>query len=122
MKDKLYPILTKCGLFFERVSRQTEARGLFGLRSLMKLHLTINAQLRNTRLRCLERWLHRSQAYSSGGQFYCNAGLQRKKGRDLAAAHIPSVQERVLMLLRQVCFYQCQLDQRANVTAHFGWC
>ena len=122
MKDKLYPILTKCGLFFERVSRQTEERGLFGLRSLMKLHLTINAQLRNTRLHCLERWLHRSQAYSSGGQFYCNAGLQRKKGRDLAAAHIPSVQERVLMLLRQVCFYQCQLDQRANVTAHFGWC
>jgi len=122
MKNKLYPVLTKCVLFFERVSPQTEERGLFGLRSLMKLNLAINAQLRNTRLHCLEHGLRRSRAHSFVEQFYYNAGLQRKIDKDLAAAHIPSVQERVLMLLRQVCFYQCQLDQRANVTAHFGWC
>lgn len=122
MKDKLYVVLTKCGLFFERVFRQIEAQGLFGLRSLMKSHLTINARVRNTQLHCQAHGLRRSQAYSSGGQSYCNVGLQRKTGMDLAAGHIPSVQERVLTLPPEACFFQYPLGKRVYSVARFGWC
>lgn len=122
MKDKLYAVLAKCGLFFERVSRQIGAQGLFGLRSLMKSHLTINARLRNTQLHCQAHGLRRSRAYSFEEQFYCNAGLQWKPCIDLAAGHIPSVQERVLTLPPEACFYQFQLDQRVYSVARFGWC
>ena len=122
MKDKLYAVLTKCGLFFERVSRQIEAQGLSGLRSLMKSHLTINARLRNTQLHCQAHGLRRSRTYSFGGQSYCNVGLQGQACMDLAAGHIPSVQERVLTLPPEACFYQYPLRKRVYSVARFGWC
>lgn len=122
MKDKLYAVLTKCGLFFERVSRQIEAQGLSGSRNLMKSHLRINAQLRSMRLHCLAYALRQSQAYSFGEQFYCNAGLQWKADRDLVAGHIPSVQERAPKLPLEACFFQYPLEKRAHSVARFGWC
>ena len=122
MSNFLERIHVKCAVFCRGVFPQTGEQGLFALRNLMKSHLTISAQLRNMRLHCLAPALRRSQAYSSEEQLYCNARLQRKENRDLAAGYIPNVQERAPALPRAVSLFQCLSGVRAHSVAHFGWC
>ncbi len=122
MSNFLERIHVRCAVFCRGVFPQTGAQGLFGLRNLMKSHLTISAQLRNMRLHCLAPALRRSQAYSSEEQFYCNAVLHWKVDRDLGVRHIPNVPERAPALLRAVSLFQCLSGVRAHSVAHFGWC
>ncbi len=122
MSNFLEQIHVKCAVSCQWAFPQTGVQGLFGLRNLMKSHLTINVQLRSMRLHCLACSLRQSQAYNFGEQFYCNEGLHWRADRDLGVRHIPNVQERVQALPRAVSFFQYPLGGRAHSIARFGWC
>ena len=122
MKDKLYPVLTKCGPFFEQVSRQTAGQVLSGSRNLMKRHLTNNSRLRTLQLHFQETARGLFQVCIRVKLRIHNVRFQELDNRGLDSGHSPSVREKELTLPLQASVCQFQLDQRANVTTRFGWC